>query len=91
MIVAKVDVVGAVPDRGPCRAEAAAVALGLLRAPMAAGAVDNLTHQIHVAQRLPLQGHLHARQEDCMKGSAVCLKCSEVGLFLSRQLTSTCR
>ena len=59
VIVAEVDVFRAVPDRGPGGTQAAAVTLGFLRAPVTARGIDHLAHQVHVAQRLPLQGHLH--------------------------------
>jgi hypothetical protein len=58
VVVPKVDVVRAIPDGCPWRPKVALVALGLLRPPVPARVVGNLSHQVHVPQRLPLQGHL---------------------------------
>ena len=58
VVVPKVDVVRAIPGGCPWRPKVSLVALGLLRPPVPARVVGNLSHQVHVPQRLPLEGHL---------------------------------
>lgn len=60
VVVPKVDVVRPIINGCPWRPEVSLVAFGLLRPPVPARVVGNLSHQVHVPQRLPLQGHLQS-------------------------------